>query len=66
MMNPHQFKGDEVPQTQCPRCGNWQDDFDGFGVLYCQSCHYCAHPSVTDGQCDLCRKPITQENKCDD
>lgn len=24
---------DETPEAQCPRCGEWVPDFDGFGVL---------------------------------
>lgn len=48
-----------IPQTQCPKCGDWLDDLDGFGVLRHAACGYCAHPSGTvlnDGseQCDVC------------
>lgn len=43
------------PQTTCPKCGHLEDDHDGFGVLYCEYCGYCTHPSITDETCDLCR-----------
>ena len=45
---------DTVPQTQCPRCGLWQDDYDGFGVMKCLSCDYCKHPARMDGVCEIC------------
>lgn len=45
---------DEVPQSLCPKCRQWQDDFDGFGVLKCVHCDYCSHASITDGVCGLC------------
>jgi hypothetical protein len=32
-------------QTICPKCGEWNDDWDGFGVLKCSRCDFCAHPS---------------------
>ena len=40
----------DQPQMQCPRCGMWMDDFDGFGVLahvapMPQPCGYCVHPT---------------------
>lgn len=38
----------------CPKCGKSQVDNDGFGVLDCEECGYCAHPSRTDGVCDIC------------
>lgn len=46
----------ETPQTQCPKCGQWQDDFDGFGVLNCEFCDYCSHPiqSGDPPQCEIC------------
>lgn len=42
------------PQSQCPQCGTWQDDYDGVGVVYCENCLYCSHPSWTGDQCDVC------------
>lgn len=54
---------DETPQTQCPKCRKWQDDYDGFGVLKCEHCDYCSHPSSTlrygIWQCGLCGQPST-------
>ena len=46
----------------CPRCGAGQEDPDGFGVLCCESCDYCVHPSITDDVCDLCgqRPPLSE------
>jgi hypothetical protein len=43
----------DVPQAQCPRCKQWQDDYDGFGVLVCP-CGYCAHAATDDGVCVFC------------
>jgi hypothetical protein len=43
-----------VPIMTCPRCGRESEDFDGLGVLYCESCGYCVHASVTNGVCDYC------------
>lgn len=40
----------------CPKCGEEYDDFDGFGVLYCEECGYCTHASITDRICDFCHK----------
>jgi len=45
---------DEIPQTQCPKCGAWVDDYDGFGVLAHPECGYCCHPSSTNGVCGIC------------
>ena len=47
-------------QMQCPRCGRWEPDFDGFGMLahtrpaYPEGCGYCSHPSPDDGVCNIC------------
>lgn len=48
-----------VPQTQCPSCGDWLDDLDGWGVLAHEACGYCDHPSLDgDGAgrmiCGIC------------
>ncbi len=51
---------EETPKAQCPRCGVWVNDFDGFGVLahtkpaYSDGCGYCSHPSRDDGVCGIC------------
>lgn len=43
-----------IPQTQCPSCGAWVDDLDGFGVLFHEECSYCSHPDVYGGICQIC------------
>ena len=54
-----------VPKSQCPRCREYVDDYDGFGVLaHMQSqggCGYCSHPGYTDGLCTICGKPEQHE-----
>jgi len=52
---------DETPQIQCPNCGELQDDFDEFGVLYCEHCQYCKHPSLYGDVCDYCGHTISDE-----
>lgn len=42
------------PTARCPKCGHEQVDLDGFGVLHCDACRYCAHPMRTDGVCQIC------------
>lgn len=50
----------EVPETQCPRCGLWEPDYDGFGILahvqpaYDHGCGYCSHPAIDNGECGIC------------
>jgi len=51
----------KTPKTQCPKCGEWIEDHDGFGVLYHKACGYCKRASSTgndEGQliCDYCGK----------
>jgi len=53
---------DGMPIMTCPQCGAEYEDFDGFGVLYCEKCGYCKHAGVTDGVCDYCGKEKTNEN----
>lgn len=48
---------DEPVIIECPKCGAEQEDHDGFGVIHCDACDYCAHPSSTDGVCDICGQP---------
>ena len=47
----------------CPKCGSEQDDWDGFGFIYCHSCGYCIHPNyfVESGKriCGICGKEVT-------
>lgn len=62
---------EEVPQTQCPRCGEWLDDLDGFGVLaHIPGCGYCSHPSGDgDGKggytCGICGVAIPSTRPVD-
>ena len=50
----------DVPQSQCPQCGRWEPDLDGFGILahvkpaYPAGCGYCEHPSIDGGVCGIC------------
>lgn len=50
----------EIDRTQCPECGAWVEDHDGFGVLahtkpvYPDGCGYCCHPSRDGGICGIC------------
>lgn len=37
---------DDTPRSICPRCQREQADYDGFGVMLCESCGYCAHPAA--------------------
>jgi hypothetical protein len=53
-------EGEPMPQAECPKCGQWVTDWDGFGVLehvgpsYANPCGYCSHPSIDDGVCGIC------------
>lgn len=51
---------EEWPQVRCPECQSTQDDMDGFGVLYCEKCGYCAHASINDERCDFCEKEVRE------
>ena len=51
----------EFPKTQCPVCGHWQEDADGFGVLHCEACGYCAHPAIENGRCTICSKEFHED-----
>jgi len=44
-MSDDQVIRDITPRTQCPRCGSWLPDYDGFGVVRHEVCGYCLHPS---------------------
>jgi len=50
------------PMMSCPKCGAEQEDFDGFGVLYCAECSYCVHPSVSDDVCCICGKAVEAQD----
>ena len=43
-----------VPTAECRKCHAEQPDLDGFGVLYCEACGYCMHPTCSEGKCELC------------
>ncbi|NIR28730.1 MAG: hypothetical protein GWN84_05320 [Gammaproteobacteria bacterium] len=51
---------EDMPRAQCPRCGRWEWDYDGFGILahctpgYEHGCGYCSHPAIDDGVCGIC------------
>jgi hypothetical protein len=49
---------EEPRQTACPRCGALYYDYDGFGVLHCSLCGWCAHASTEEGVCTMCGKRI--------
>jgi hypothetical protein len=53
---------DAVIMMACPKCGEEQEDYDGFGVQHCLSCGYCAHSSITGGVCDLCERKISNKD----
>ena len=48
----------ELPVTVCPNCSRKALDYDGFGLIHCQRCDWCSHPtrSYKDGLwiCDIC------------
>lgn len=49
---------DNPDMIECPKCGIKQEDFDGFGVLYCEACGYCTHASVNGTVCTLCGNTV--------
>lgn len=42
----------------CPKCGDEQEDLDGFGFLYCEKCGHCTHASVDGDICGLCKATV--------
>lgn len=58
----------EQPTMGCPRCRKVYDDFDGFGVVYCDpksgGCGFCQHLSRTGPTfaCDYCGAPAPEES----
>lgn len=59
-MNDNLVTHEVVVIAHCPVCGVEQEDWDGFGVLVCDACGFCAHPSSSGTelpgvyQCDTC------------
>jgi hypothetical protein len=53
------------PMVACPKCGREYQDFDGFGVVFCESCGYCRHFSRDNGKCNYCGnvRPAAQGTK---
>ena len=49
-----------MPTMICPKCGIETIDWDGFGVLFCVSCGYCAHAAQSGNPmiCDFCGKEM--------
>jgi hypothetical protein len=46
---------EDMPQMACPKCGAFQDNFDGFSFQYCPACGYCSHPnSMIEGEKEIC------------
>jgi ribosomal protein L37AE/L43A len=52
----------EPDKLKCPNCRTEQDDFDGFGFIFCPKCGYCIHPSSTlvNGKwiCGICGREV--------
>jgi hypothetical protein len=58
---------DDYPMAKCPKCGDEQLDFDGFGFIACiPGCGHCTHPSAdgVDGRfyCGICGDDVTKES----
>ena len=52
-------KTEDQPQIQCPSCGEWEDDFDGFMVAhtkpaYKNGCGWCGHAARSNTVCEYC------------
>jgi hypothetical protein len=45
---------EEQAEMVCPKCKHAKPDFGGFGMLHCEVCGYCTHPSYYEGRCGLC------------
>ena len=50
--------------VRCPKCDYKHEDFDGFGVLYCDQCGFCTHDSVTNDRCDFCGAVDDPQDRC--
>lgn len=60
----NEIESDGMPRMRCPRCRRVYVDYDGLGVLHCEACGYCQHPSAQandEGRyiCDLCGKDVS-------
>ena len=44
------------PIVRCPKCGDEQIDYDGFGFIAClpDGCGYCTHPTRSGAVCEIC------------
>lgn len=52
---------DNISVVRCPKCGAFEEDFDGLGFLYCDQCGYCVHASITNDKCDFCGKEVKED-----
>lgn len=57
---------DDMPKAVCPKCGAEQNDFDGFGIVYCPACKFCTHPSRDGDVCGICGDRATDDDNPDD
>lgn len=48
-----------MDKSQCPNCGEWVEDLDGFGVLRHEKCGFCKHSSIDGGRCTMCGCLVT-------
>lgn len=60
------FCGDCGGHAKCPKCGQFQPDPKGFGVLYCRYCRFCTHleEKYTENGwfCVICER-VTRKDK---
>lgn len=52
---------ESLPTVRCPKCGQQQTDYDGFGFLACiPGCGYCTHPSASGSppKCGICGETV--------
>lgn len=55
----------DYPSMTCPKCGDQQTDFDGFGFMACTACGYCTHPAWNGGICGICGDIGDADNETD-
>lgn len=57
---------EQVLINYCPQCKAPQEDHDGVGILYCETCGYCTHVSVSYPDnvpvCDFCGQTTQRPN----